>query len=1138
MFILFKKIRSSHIPIIILHIILTVIVLTNFHFGKTFIGWDSINAELNIGLNIKRAVFSGWQEYYGVGLLGGHGFAALLPFSLTIYFLSLFLPAWAIKTCFTFIFIYLGILGMYFLISYLLKKVDIFKDRDNSSLIEWCSLFSSIVYLVNLGTVQQLFTQTDTFTIHFGALPWMFLTTIYLLDGLSIKRIFTFLLVHFIFSSHGFIPPIFITYFFAIIFFLIAYYALMRFNKEILKRGLIICGLILIVNSYWILPFAINQLSSKSLFLESYNNLIQTEEFIQKNIRFGDLTNVSLIKGFFWESKLTNGYLFSPWRDHFQNQVVPLLGYSMFIIALLGIATSIILFKKPILIAYIGIFLFFFANLAVNLAPFSYVINLLQSVSSTFKQAFRNPFTKFSIGLAFSYSLFFVIGIYTTLSLFKSKLKNISISFFYPIILGCIIFYGLPIFNGQLFSNKLFAKIPEAYEQTIDYFKDKGDGRIADFPQDCPEGWYSYNWGYVGSGFLWYGIRQPFLSRTFDVWHNANENYYWEIVQAVREKNFDKIDKIFQKYDVHWIIYDGNLKHCRNQKAFLQDEQFLEYLNASNVFTLQQKNMMNVSSPILIYEFNKYSSSSYVQIHNNLPNILPKYDFTDDDRAINQSLPYITTDTQLPDIILPFRSLFNKRKPSEKDFVIKENDNSYVITSEFSYSKASQFNFTLPQYKDLESILPIKIEVKQGDGANIELNMSLLIPSIILNNHLIFPNFNTDFIHKTIKINKSQLAKLIVNENEYRLQSNTIIQTYLYTQINNSITLINQEGSLLFRWNSNEDINYLSKIENEMTQPIKIQEGNTISVMFPRINDNKKLGKVYLNELLKNINEVCSENNDQGQSWQEISSFQNNVSLRLTSQNKSQCLNFDFPDAESKLGYLLSTETKTSLGSSPLRVNLINRKGSFYLLTDLNNADTFNATQVIIPPSYTDAVGYQAIIENNSYNNNKTVNEIANLGLWYIPFNVIKSIQFTSSSYKDEMSQINSNNIMVTHPNETRYEVSFDVQSLNPENSYISLFQSFHSGWKAYNVSQSNFLSQNFPFIFGTELKNHILINNWANGWELNQDEQNQCKDQKCTIIILFWPQYLEFAGFIIIIILVIFALNRRKNQHNSTPLN
>lgn len=51
-----------------------------------------------------------------------------------------------------------------------------------------------------------------------------------------------------------------------------------------------------------------------------------------------------------------------------------------------------------------------------------------------------------------------------------------------------------------------------------------------------------------------------------------------------------------------------------------------------------------------------------------------------------------------------------------------------------------------------------------------------------------------------------------------------------------------------------------------------------------------------------------------------------------------------------------------------------------------------------------------------------------------------------------------------------------------------------------------------FPFFFDTEIKDHVLVNNWENGWLLRAPEGRK-------IVIVFWPQYLEYVGFALIIL-------------------
>jgi hypothetical protein len=91
------------------------------------------------------------------------------------------------------------------------------------------------------------------------------------------------------------------------------------------------------------------------------------------------------------------------------------------------------------------------------------------------------------------------------------------------------------------------------------------------------------------------------------------------------------------------------------------------------------------------------------------------------------------------------------------------------------------------------------------------------------------------------------------------------------------------------------------------------------------------------------------------------------------------------------------------------------------------------------------------------------------------------------------------------------YQTDTDINE-----GYLVFSQSYDPGWKAYSLATGNWqlatgLKEFFPFIFGKELQNHVLVNNWENGWLLdNQDKSGRDK----TIVIVYLPQYLEYIGF------------------------
>lgn len=88
------------------------------------------------------------------------------------------------------------------------------------------------------------------------------------------------------------------------------------------------------------------------------------------------------------------------------------------------------------------------------------------------------------------------------------------------------------------------------------------------------------------------------------------------------------------------------------------------------------------------------------------------------------------------------------------------------------------------------------------------------------------------------------------------------------------------------------------------------------------------------------------------------------------------------------------------------------------------------------------------------------------------------------------------------------------------------LSQGYDAGWVAYAINQndqlSNFKLQTFartafPWWFGRKLE-HVKVNGWGNGWLLPTVDDQQTANNKQQIVILFWPQYLEWGGLVLLL--------------------
>jgi hypothetical protein len=195
--------------------------------------------------------------------------------------------------------------------------------------------------------------------------------------------------------------------------------------------------------------------------------------------------------------------------------------------------------------------------------------------------------------------------------------------------------------------------------------------------------------------------------------------------------------------------------------------------------------------------------------------------------------------------------------------------------------------------------------------------------------------------------------------------------------------------------------------------------------------------------------------------------------ITIESRKTYSGFNIDLNFLPHNLGYLLIIKS-SNLSGLPLRLcvkNIYSNLCSVY--DELSKFNSFNDDVFVIPPS-DDGIGYSISFNNISYANFKTKNAIKNISLIPIPYNYLASLY-----------------------SETENSIREKVLRLN---------QTYHDGWNAY--------------INNKKIENHILVNNWANGWILD--------DTKGDIKIVFWPQYLEYLGFFLVLLAFIWILFRK----------
>jgi NADH:ubiquinone oxidoreductase subunit K len=527
-----SKFKNLFFPFVIF-VLVVILFITNYSPNTYLTGWDNLHPEFNFSLNIKRSLSAVWQEYQGLGLLGGMAHSADLPRQVILAGLPSLMPVSFLRYFWTFLMLLIGPLGVYFLVANLLDSgsspLRVSPEAKTSrSASAICAFASSVFYLFNLVTVQYFFVPFETFTTFYGFLPWFFyFASRYLKTG---KGLLFYALTLLIGSTAFYVQTLFVVYFILLLIFGL-FFKFKNFLKLILVT--------LAISSFWLLPATYFTLTNGDVPTNSKINSIATPETKYMNQARSDFESIATLKGYWfdyydWNSNENKfDYLYKDWIDYVSGDYVRVVGISLFAISILGLLFSR---QLPLILMFL-----------VSIIMLSGIDIKLPILS----EAFRNAFTKWSVALAFVMSL--------GLGFFVTKFKKFAIL---PalLIIGGSLFTVWPVFNGNLISQTMRVDIPDEYFEVFNFFNERTNGgRVAVLPSHNFWGWQFHNWGYRGSGFYWYGIKNPILDRAFDVWSKDNENFYEELNYALNSDDKEILKYVFDKYQVSYILYDKNL---------------------------------------------------------------------------------------------------------------------------------------------------------------------------------------------------------------------------------------------------------------------------------------------------------------------------------------------------------------------------------------------------------------------------------------------------------------------------------------------------------------------------------------------------------------------------------------------------
>lgn len=1209
-----NKLRN-YWPIISLLLIAFLLCARNYTPGTFLSGWDTLHPEFNFGLAFQRYIIGVFRVEQGLGAVAAHSDMADLPRLVILYIVHFILPLNFLRYFYIFLNIIAGTLGMYFFLNkHLLKQ-------------KTASFLGALFYLLNIGTMQIFNVPFEMFTTLFMTLPLIFyFATSYLSDPTQRgKNLLFFCILALLNSPSAYASTLWYVFFAGFFIYFFAFSLVNR--KEDAKSIRSFFTLIIALaatNFFWLAPNIYFVIFHAKEVGQANINLLFSDQAFLKNKEFGTLSNLLLLKSFYFDWNIYAGNnvftdLLLPYIRYFHNILVLILSYGLGLSFLVGtfVSTKKIKLKVAPLLLLLGFCLLFLINDNFPTAP---IYNFFQAHIPFFKEAFRFPDDKILNLYVFLVSIFF--GYFVLFVIEKLKKINFRLESIFAIIVVVLIFgYSLPSFAGNFINTAMRVQIPTQYFQLFDYLNTQPDTlRVANLPINSPYGWVYYNWGYQGAGFLYFGIKQPLLDRDFDRWSPYNESYYREMSYAIYKEDPSLLKNVIEKYKIGFMLIDKNVIDPQNPKSILYFEQSKKLIESSGL--LQTENDFGN-----IELFKLKTDPNIITAVNTNVNVSPTTTSTYEDFAYSQYGNYVTSSTigNFDNQFYPFRDLINNQSKLHNNILNIDAENITItplkqiknfqtgqLSNHFSAIptdliieksnkdlKISLFPNT-PSFDKLSAASPITATVNIGQLTNnlslsvnqnnllslnaLPENTPLAIAKVTLNNgtntisgfdnnnaipiknaiNIINPFFSACdgktapqavFTPSSIQITgKGDICILIpygffptqINDQNNNILTNFSFQFNGNAQINSC--LFDQQSSACTYYKSPTRIEktasfqYVLPANKTASSALKIiiqaQNTNQNTYLLSAINTVYVKSSFYLNISKDVVNDMFIQNQaisfnkitlprniiyDPGFTITNVQKFNNDCpsipndakkeivnidgykTIKYSAANQSFCDNFSYKNLPHDQAYLVVVNSKNTAGL-PLTFCVTNStSGRCDIYSDLSSFKTFNKDVFLLPPIDKNGIGYNVNISNLGIKGSPAVNYLSSIDFIPVPYTLLENIK---TSAQNEKANLNGSIKKITKYNSAFYVVATDG---NP--TIVNLDLSFEKGFRAYylncNSNFSCFIKGSLAPLFDKEIPQHVLVNNWSNGWMGNGNQ----------VAIIFLPQYLEYLGFVLLLV-------------------
>ena len=1070
---IYGKNLNKFLPLLVIIFIICFIAYKNIVPGTYFSGWDNSHPEFNLPEFTKRVISGAWVEFQGTGAPAAQSQLAEIARLPYIYLLKLSVPDNLNRYFFTFLMVLIGSVTMYFYL------FEIWLSKMSDGYQRWLSCFGALYYVLNIISLQQFFINFEQFAVQFAYFPLVLLMIHKVSERLTLKNTLYFVLALILFIPTAYVPTI---YYIAFIFFVVyAFFVNLDIKNNFFKALKITClisFIILAVNSFWLLPNIYYVIHDSHYVQESRANGLFDAEALWSVREAGNLQN--FLTGihfiFNWQdfNFTTSKYelIYNVWLKFLSNPMAIFLLIFFNLLTLAGffgllVNTRAGLKRWGLIFIYIVTTLFIWIGFILPNSLTNNIYNI-----GLIREAFRNPFTKFSNYYSFAITIMLCIYIEQFIYMLH-KLKSYFLSSKLPIIIliGFFIFLfyiSWPSFTGNFLNSKLRIKYPQEYVEMFTFLKTKPkDSRVLELPFMSHEGWLYYNWpsqgignGYQGMGYYLFGFPQPLMTPDHARWTEATDFFYYELRHALNSQNPVQFKDVLDKYHVNLIIIDEtsiwkyDLPYDYNKLTQILDEAGYSKVWNKNFLSIYEGTDQIKKGKLLIPKQINFVSANTSRVRR--------------DHVYESVGEYIVANNTKADTKFPFIDLTSLEL---KD--VKFNSDSVEIQRKIT---PGNYILTIPGIKTSQYTTKAEITYK-----NKVLNVVFPRSKIIIDtNEIILPQLQ-DF-HINIDKKYDTIA-LWFNDKLIQINENQIIYPSINMELNQPIKIyysgIDSPGIIDYKQVITNQADW-----SQWTQDIVV---NDINVSNIRLVSEFPILKVDLKKFLPTN---CSN----PQSGNINTLFESKTTTYAALDNGVNCGHFDSDYFTADSSFLMQIQGGNFQGRSIkffIDYNIQNSLPEEYLMPDTSlyskTLDFMSIAQSALKP-------YSINWETRSYGKT-SVNNLSSIDIANFPIERFSQIRLNRTN--GNLIQTNKLKVMDSKSYLTfLYSIKVECQSIK---CFIGINQSYDDLWLA--------IDNNF------KLLPHFRYNNWANLWEIKKSSQ---------IMIVYIPQVIAFIGLFILIIFVL----------------